>query len=152
MGVRKDFGTPVLNLSKVSELTAIIHSNRLKDLRKALTIRIMKVIHEPQHCRAGFAGDTECEVGLGLFLQQRKDHGFPSGSLANHSVALPVTFLQAERCDFRTVGNAGAVTLFVLPYTRFVHFTFQCLGQFGWPDTKASGPDHAVEGARADHL
>lgn len=148
----KDFGSLFLNLSKVSELTAIIHSNCLKDLRKSLAIRIMKGVHEPQYRRAGFAGDTECEAGPGLFLQQGKDHGFSGGPLTNHSIALPVAFFQAERCDFRMIGNASAVTLFVLPHTRFIRFTFQCLGQFGWPDAKTSAPDHVVEGARADHL
>ena len=63
-----------------------------------------------------------------------------------------MTFFNSERDNLRAVGNACAVTLFVLSHTMLLRFTLQCLGQFRWLNEKMSFPGHVVESQGADHL
>src|SRR5699024_2618827 len=72
-GVRvgeENLGAPILHLSEVSELAAVVHSNGFKDLREVLCVLIMEGVHEIHHRLTGFARDTERKVGFRLLLQQ----------------------------------------------------------------------------------
>lgn len=98
---RRRLWSPLLHLGKVSKLASVVHRNGLKDLGAVFAILVMELIHEVHDRLAGCARNTERKVGFRLFLQQRKDNRLFSGTLANHSIALPMALFKTEGCNFR---------------------------------------------------
>ena len=107
------FGSPLLHLGKVSKLASVVHRNGLKDLGEVFAILVMELIHEVHDRLAGCARNTERKVGFRLFLQQRKDNRPFSGTLANHGVTFPMSLLDAQSRNLRSLGDVRAEALLV---------------------------------------